>query len=127
MTERRKTKKSEPIDWLQEALKLTQYFDYYGALFDEHQKAIFEDYVCNDMSLAEIAEREGMTRQGVSDLVKRISNKLYEYEEGLQLVNKASMAKDVLDEMESIVSRKDSSQTDSAEIRELCTQLRSIL
>ena len=106
---------------------MTQYFDYYGALFDEHQKAIFEDYVCNDMSLAEIAEREGMTRQGVSDLVKRISNKLYEYEEGLQLVKKASMAKDVLDEMESIVSRKDSSQTDSAEIRELCTQLRSIL
>lgn len=127
MAEQRKTKKSEPVDWLREALKLTRYFDYYGDMFDERQRAIFVDYVCNDMSLSEIAERENMTRQGVSDLVKRISNKLQEYEDGLHLVARGEEAKNLLDEMEKVIAGNDSSDCDNAEIKKLCAQLRTLL
>ena len=127
MTEQRKTKKSEQVDWLREALKLTKYFDYYGELFDDRQRTIFVDYVCNDMSLSEIAERENMTRQGVSDFVKRISNKLQEYEDSLHLVARGEEAKNLLDEMEKIIAKSNSTDYDNVEIKKLCTQLRTML
>ena len=37
----------------------------------EHQRRVYEDVVFNDMSLSEIAEEQGISRQGVHDLVKR--------------------------------------------------------
>jgi predicted DNA-binding protein YlxM (UPF0122 family) len=54
-------------------------YEFYGDLLNEHQKKIYEDYVLNDLSLGEIAENEGITRQGVHDLVKRATNTLLEY------------------------------------------------
>ena len=41
--------------------------DYYGALLTERQRALLEEQVSEDCSLAEIAEREGISRQGVRD------------------------------------------------------------
>ena len=46
-------------------------YDFYGELLTEHQKRIYEDVVFNDMSLSEIAEEQGISRQGVHDLSKR--------------------------------------------------------
>ena len=46
-------------------------YDFYGELLNEHQKKIYEDVVFNDMSPSEIAREEGISRQGVHDLVKR--------------------------------------------------------
>lgn len=124
MAEQRKTKKSEPTDWLQEALALAKYFDFYGELFDEHQRAIFEDYICNDMSLAEIAEREDMTRQGVSDLVKRISRKLHEYEACLHLAAKAERAEVILNQLKERVSAMPCENTERVAFERLCEQLK---
>ena len=125
MEEQRKTKKSEPVDWLREALTLARYLDFYGALFDERQRSIFEDYVCNDMSLSEIAEREGMTRQGVSDLVRRTSGKLHEYENCLHLSERAEKAERTLSEIsERIAAFADSERE---ELERLCRQLAETL
>lgn len=71
-------------------------YDFYGELLTAHQKRIYEDVVFHDMSLSEIAEDEGITRQGVHDLIKRCDKILKEYEEKLQLVEKfMHMKKDV--------------------------------
>ena len=35
-------------------------FDFYGELLSDHQKRIYEAYVCEDLSLSEIAETEGI-------------------------------------------------------------------
>lgn len=123
MSEPRKSKKSEPVDWLTEALTLAKYFDYYGALFDERQRAIFEDYICNDMSLSEIAEREGMTRQGVSDLVRRISGKLHAYEDALHLSERAEHAERIIEALRNKVSHGTVSEADGAEVDALLTRL----
>ena len=46
-------------------------YDFYGELLTEHQRRVYEDVVFNDMSLSEIAEEQGISRQGVHDLVTR--------------------------------------------------------
>lgn len=68
-------------------------YDFYGELLNEHQKRIYEDVVFNDMSQSEIAREEGMSRQGIHDLIKRCDKILYEYEEKLHLVEKFANAK----------------------------------
>ena len=63
-------------------------YDFYGELLTEHQKHVYEDVVLNDMSLSEIAEELGISRQGVHDLVKRCDKILAGYEEKLHLIEK---------------------------------------
>ena len=63
-------------------------YDFYGELLNEHQRQIYEDFVLNDLSLGEIAAEEGISRQGVHDLIKRCSKKLQDYENKLHLVEK---------------------------------------
>lgn len=71
-------------------------YDFYGELLTPHQRAIYEDAVYNDMSLSEIAEQQGISRQGVHDLIKRCDKILQGYEDKLHLVQKFTEAKDKL-------------------------------
>ncbi len=63
-------------------------YDFYGELLNARQRRIYEDFVFNDLSLAEIAEAEGISRQGVHDMVKRCTKALEGYEAKLHLVKK---------------------------------------
>lgn len=63
-------------------------FDFYGELLTKHQRSVYEDVVLNDYSLSEVAQEQGITRQGVHDLIKRCNKTLYDYEEKLHLVKK---------------------------------------
>ena len=63
-------------------------YDFYGELLTEHQRNVYEDAVYNDMSLSEIAEEYGISRQGVHDLIKRCNKMLEGYEDKLHLVDK---------------------------------------
>ena len=69
-------------------------YDFYGELLNEHQKQIYEDAVYNDMSLSEIADEQGISRQGVHDLLKRCNKILEGYEEKLHLVEKFQSIKE---------------------------------
>ena len=57
-------------------------------LFTDHQKEIYEQFALEDLSLSEIAEMKGISRQGVHDLVKRCQKTLEGYEMKLHLVEK---------------------------------------
>ncbi len=63
-------------------------YDFYGELLNGRQRQIYEDFMFNDLSLGEIAAEEGISRQGVADMVKRCKNKLEGYEKKLHLVEK---------------------------------------
>lgn len=69
-------------------------YDFYGELLNEHQKQIYEDAVYNDMSLSEIADEQGISRQGVHDLIKRCNKTLESYEAKLHLVEKFQSIKE---------------------------------
>ncbi len=69
-------------------------YDFYGELLTDHQKSVYEDVVLNDLSLGEIAEEQGITRQGVHDIVKRCDKILASYEEKLHLVERFMKTRD---------------------------------
>ncbi|MDD6340387.1 MAG: YlxM family DNA-binding protein [Butyrivibrio sp.] len=77
-------------------------YDFYGALLNEHQRMIFEEYVIDNFSLSEIAEEHGISRQGVHDLIKRISRILEGYEEKLHLVSKFMIVKDKINSINEV-------------------------
>ncbi len=69
-------------------------YDFYGELLTEHQKKIYEDVVYNDLSLAEIAQENGISRQGVHDMVRRCDRILQEYEDKMHLAERFVKVKD---------------------------------
>ena len=79
-------------------------YDFYGELLTEHQKQVYEDVVLNDMSLSEIAQEFGISRQGVHDLIKRCDKILEEYEDKLQLVDKFMKARKQVEKMKDCIS-----------------------
>lgn len=82
---------------MDEKLHQGDLYDYYGALLKENHRRIFEAYVCDDLSLSEIAENEGISRQGVHDMIKRDTKLLEEYDEALSLIEKAGRIRDIAD------------------------------
>ena len=77
-------------------------YDYYGELLTEHQKKIYEDVVYNNLSLNEIAEDEGISKQGVHDLIKRCDKTLMDYEDRMHLVKKGQKLIELIDELDSM-------------------------
>ena len=73
---------------LVEKLRQAYLFDFYGVMLNDHLRRLYEDFVFNDLSLGEIAGEEGISRQGVADMVKRCDKKLRDYEDKLHLVDK---------------------------------------
>ena len=79
---------------MEKKLEQAYLYDFYGELLNEHQRQVYEDFVFNDLSLGEIASEEGISRQGVADLIKRCNKKLLDYEAKLHLVEKVHVHKE---------------------------------
>ena len=69
-------------------LSLSLLYDLYGSLLTPKKREAFEAYYLSDLSLAEIAEETGTSRQAVRDLVARASRDLAAFEEELSLLKK---------------------------------------
>lgn len=91
-------------------------YDFYGELLNEHQRKIYEDFFFNDLSLGEIASEEGISRQGVHDLIKRCSKSLEEYENKLHLVEKFLFVKEKVGEIQKLTHSY--TETEQEEIRQ---------
>lgn len=70
------------------SLELTLLFDFYGEILTEKQRELFDLYYNEDLSLAEIAEHLGITRQGVRDGIVRSEEILRKFEAKLGLAEK---------------------------------------
>ena len=66
----------------------TLLYDFYGELLTDHQRRIYESVVFEDLSLAEAAEQEKISRQGVHDIIKRCNAALNEYEKKLRFMER---------------------------------------
>ncbi len=75
-------------------LKYVMLLDCYGDLLTEHQRSVMELYYCEDLSLAEIGNPLGITRQAVMSLIKRTENILLNYEEKLGFAERLGKMRD---------------------------------
>ena len=80
---------------------LSVLFDYYSEILTDKQKQIFDSYYNLDLSLSEIAENTGITRQGVRDFIKRTEQQLRDYEEKLGFAGKGNELESCAGEIES--------------------------
>lgn len=71
-------------------------YDCYGRLFTEKQRAYFEDYYFRDLSLGEIAENYGVSRNAVHGQIKIVEEKLEYYEKELGLSEKGKEIRSLL-------------------------------
>ncbi len=69
-------------------LEVTILLDFYGDMLTNKQRDFLGYYYNEDLSLSEIAENEGITRQGVRDSIKRAESQLFEMESRLGLVKR---------------------------------------
>ena len=87
---------------MEKILRQTLLYDFYGELLTGHQRRLYEDAVFGDLSLSEIAEMQGISRQGVHDLIRRCDRALEEYEEKLHLVRKFSETRRQIEKIRSL-------------------------
>jgi len=79
---------------------MTMLYDFYGELLTERQKEFFDLYYNEDLSLAEIAENSGISRQGVRDVIVRAEGIMQEVEDKTGLLRRFLSMKDNLDKIE---------------------------
>ena len=81
-------------------LEVSFLLDFYGEMWTHKQHDFLVYYYDEDLSFSEIAENEGITRQGVRDAIKRAENQLFEMESRLGLAKKFETLKKGLEEIE---------------------------
>ena len=81
-------------------------FDFYGELLTEHQKKVYQAVVFEDYTVSEVARDEGISRQGVHDMMKRCDRMLEEYEEKLHLVERFLMIRKRIGEIRALTEKE---------------------
>lgn len=87
--------------------------DFYRNLLTDKQRDIMSRHYEEDMSLAEIAEEFGISRQAVHDIIKRSEKALFDYENELGLVDRFLKQKQELLKIKGLLSK----YTDNEEIK----------
>ncbi len=80
--------------------KTSLLFDFYGSLLTARQREVMEFYHEENLSLAEIAEEYGISRQAVHDTLKKAENALSQYEQKLGLVEKLMKSRRAIAEID---------------------------
>ena len=82
-------------------------YDFYGELLTKHQQDIYSEIVFNDLSLGEVSESEGISRQGIFDLVKRCDKLLEGYEAKLKLIEKFNLIKTQISDLNAYIDSEE--------------------
>ncbi|MBQ7638166.1 MAG: YlxM family DNA-binding protein [Clostridia bacterium] len=110
-------------------LEIAVLLDFYGDMLTPKQREFIDYYYNEDLSLAEIAENVGITRQGVRDAIKRAECQLTEMEERLKLVKRFKEMQAGLEEIMECatqISAENRKSGLSREINDLSVRIKSI-
>lgn len=102
--------------------------DFYGDMLTVKQKDFLSYYYNDDLSLSEIAENEGITRQGVRDAIKRAEGQLFEMEERLGLAKRFEQVRQGLEDIENaaeIINKVNLNGAQSRDINDSIVKIKS--
>lgn len=85
---------------MEERDKIIILYDYYSELFSEKQRQYFEDYYFSNLSLGEISENTGLSRNAIHKNIKTVEEKLAFYEEKLQLYKKKQLLEELINKID---------------------------
>ena len=113
-----------------QAYRMALLYDFYGDMLTDRQKEFYDLYYNEDLSLAEIAENYGITRQGVRDVIVRAEAYLTEIEDKTGLIRRfhtmQGQLREVADCAGRIAQRNEAHWQDD-ELESLCGQLKGVL
>ena len=113
-----------------QAYRMALLYDFYGDMLTDRQKEFYDLYYNEDLSLAEIAENYGITRQGVRDVIVRAEAILTELEDKTGIVRRFLRMKEQFAQMEQAVaaiSRRNEDRWQDEELEGQCARLRAAL
>ena len=93
---------------------------------DNTRRRVYRDAVYHDLSLGEIAEERGITRQGVHDMIRRCDRILQGYEDKLHLVERFARARKTIGEIERLTMSAENEadmRENLQDVRRLCREL----
>ena len=82
----------------------TMLFDFYGDLLTEKQREYYDLHYNSDLSLQEIAEQSGVSRQAVWDIIRRAEQSMSELEDKTGLVARAVRRRKAVEELQELIS-----------------------
>ena len=98
-------------------MKIAYLIDFYEDLLDSHVRSVMRAYYDDDLSLAEIAAMEGISRQGVRHLIKKGEDQIEFYEANLALAKRHEELLSVSDSLLEVCARLEKSEaTEDANI-----------
>ncbi len=74
-------------------------YDFYGELLTDHQKKVYGEYIQEDLSVTELSQILGISRQGAHDMIRRCDRLLHGYEDKLHLVEHFLQIKKMVSEV----------------------------
>lgn len=89
-------------------MKIAYLLDFYADVLDEHTRDIVKAYYNDDLSLAEIAEDEGISRQGIRHIVKKGEEQLDFLESKLGIAKRHNELSSLKDDIMYVISRLES-------------------
>lgn len=99
-------------------MSLVPLFDLYGNLLSPRQYDAFDLYYNEDLSLSELAENLGVTRQGVLDNIRTAEKKLVNYEEKLGFAKKQSKYSTVVADILEMIENSEPSEETNQKIKD---------
>ncbi|MGL4790734.1 MAG: YlxM family DNA-binding protein, partial [Anaerotignaceae bacterium] len=111
---------------MEEILKATLLFDFYGELLTDKQKEVFEMFHLNDFSLTEIGLELNISRQAVHDQIRRTEKILAGYEEKLKLVERFEENKVQVKSIKKIVEKIENNKNLEKSIIENIEEIKTI-
>ena len=88
-------------------LKIGFLLDFYGDVLSERRRTVLDYYYNDDLSLGEISDEIGISRQGVRDLIKKAEEELYFYEEKLGLAERFRKTQDSAERLLTLLQERD--------------------
>ena len=85
-----------------QAYRMALLYDFYGDVLTERQKEFYDLYYNEDLSLAEIAENNGITRQGVRDAIKRGEGTILELEDKVGFARRYRAVQEGIESLEQL-------------------------
>lgn len=109
---------------MEKNIKISILCDIYGSLLTDKQKDVLDLYYNDNLSLSEIADEIGITRQAVRDAIVKAEKKLFSFEENLKLMEKMKNQKEIVENLKNI--QNEVSNTIKQEIENIIQKINNL-
>ena len=101
---------------LERRIRISRLYDLYGPLLTERQRRVYEMHELDDLSLSEISSELSISRQGVSDQLSRVRERLEEIEKLLGVLRRF----DFIEKEAERIAQGENPQVHASRIAEAC-------